>query len=658
MRHASLIRWHATSPMTHCTSSNTFRGSYVLLLLLLLTHFHSTAAGDADADGLCLVRATLYVTAPEQRSDADFGLPLDIDCTGNGSSSTAAFDLGPQRVAGKLHVRLNGSQTPPLGVASYGLEYLDNCAQLQSIELERFVTDASLALCCGAGVPLEHVRAVALRHNELGTLSGHSFELVPHMQLLLLEDNALRLFETLRGCGELQQLVIRRERQLALQQPHVLGQLWQLQRLELTRLKLVSGAFLAALPGLLTELLVQETPIEPRQLRLLNGSELLVNLSLVQCELSGFSLESSMAIRLLHLNLSGNALRQLQLPNSSLVSLDLSGNHLSSLNSSWFAQLSQLQALHLQANQLHRVSWQQLLQLATLQLVQLDLSSNQLLRLEDTEHAAWDQAQQLRIQIDDNPWSCQWLLNFSHAQPQLFRLFRYAKYISQINVNGLSCRPKPEDPAMEPSVTTSSLGSSPQLAQDNWSTRNAHLNVSSHTVLYGNPIQQSRSQRAEALIIVFMLPLGIALLFLLLYLYLHCERLFHWSYYSSGLPCFGDSKSARSHRFVDHIDIVRYPIANGNSSASMALEVEPQADGYETPLSGAASICNCAGHRQSACSRTHHVTYEVMPTELPYQLYTEIKELAEGDETDKTLDEIPAATAPIYEPLDEKPLEV
>ncbi|XP_064541868.1 uncharacterized protein LOC135430956 [Drosophila montana] len=653
MRHASLIRWHATSPMTHCSSRRTFGGSYVLLLLLLM-HVHSSAAAAADVDELCLVRATLYITAPEERSDQDFGLPLDIDCAGNGSSSTAAFDLGPQRVAGKLHVRLNGSQTPPLAVASYGLEYLDNCAQLQSIEIERFVVDASLALCCDAGLPLERVRAVALRRNELGTLSGNSFELVPHVQQLLLEDNALRLLETLRGCGELQQLVIRRERQLALRQGHVLGQLGQLQRLELTRLKLVSGDFLEALPGVLTELVVQETPIEPRQLRLDNGSEQLVNLSLVQCELSGFSLEPSTAIRLLHLNLSGNALRQLQLLNSSLLSLDLSGNHLSSLNSSWFAQLNRLQALHLQGNQLHRLSWQQLLQLAMLRLVQLDLSSNRLLRLEDTEHAAWEQAQQLRIQIDDNPWSCQWLLNFSHAQPQLFRLFRYAKYISQINVNGLSCRPKPEDQAMEPPLTTSS----PQLAQDNWTPRNAHLNVSSHTVLYGNPIQQSRSQRAEALIIVFMLPLGIALLFLLLYLYLHCERLFHWSYYSSGLPCFGGSKSARSHRFVDHIDIVRYPIANGNSSASMALELEPPADGYETPLSGAASICNCAGHRQSACSRTHHVTYEVMPTELPYQLYTEIKELAEGDETDKTLDEIPAATAPIYEPLDEKPLEV
>ncbi|EDW12619.1 uncharacterized protein LOC6577208 [Drosophila mojavensis] len=674
MRHASLLKWNANEPMTHCSTAST--GSYALSLPLplplpLLLFMMLLPAVVVGAESSCLIRATLYVTPPEQRSVQDFGLPLDIDCAANGSATGGAvFDLGAQRVAGKLHVRLNGSQTPPLAdVAGYGLAYLDNCAQLESVEIERFVLEDSLPLSCGTEqekeqeLELERLRVVTLRHNELGTLSGNSFALLPHLQQLLLEDNSLRLLEPLEGCRELQELSIRRERQLALRQAELLEQLEQLQRLELTQLKLVRREFLEALPGQLTELLVQQTLVEPRHLRLGNGTEQLLRLSLVECELSSFALDASISSKLQQLNLSGNALRELQLSNSSLISLDLSANHLRSLNSTWFAQLQHLQSLQLQQNQLHSVSWPQVLQLAPGSLTLLDLSSNELVRLEQTELAAWEQVQQLHIHIDDNPWSCQWLLNFSHDQPQLFRLFRYAKYISLINVNGLSCKPQLEKEkgkgALEPSTSRNKT-------EGNWSVSHGHLNVSSHTVLYGNPLQQSHSQRSEALVIVFMLPLGIALLFLLLYLYLHCERMFHWSYYSGGLPCFGGGKASSNHRFVDHIDIVRYPIANGSSSANVAEELDQPialADGYETPVSGSASICNCAGPRQShgSCSRTHHVTYEAMPTDLPYQLYTEIKEPTDTNEADEAPAELPAASAPIYERLgfeEEQPMEV
>lgn len=618
--------------MTHCVA---------ILALLSLIVQHVLCVQEEEAGG-CLIRATLFVTPPKERSDQDFGLPLDINCD-ESAPEVPIFDWAAQRVAGKLHVLLNGSETPPLAVASYGLEYLENCQQLQSAQIVGFVGDETLQLSC-SGNRLQGMRELSLLHNELGTLSGNTLELLPHLQQLLLEGNSLRLLEPPEGCEELQRLVIRHERQLALRSVELLEQLQQLQTLELSQLKLIEAEFLANLPGQLLELSIEETSIEPGQLRIENGTEHLINLTLFRCDLTSFSLQQSS--QLLHLNLSGNALRQFELgENSSLLTLDLSGNHLQSLNSSWFAHLPRLRALHLQRNELHRISLLQLLRLSPHTLVQLDVSSNQLLRLEDAQHARWDQARPLRIRIDDNPWSCQWLLNFSHSQPQLFRLFSYAKYISHINVNGLSCKPQEQEVEQHLELVPLTTTSRPNAAK-----HNSHLNVSSYTVLYGNPLEQPHSQRSEALIIVFMLPLGIALLFLLLYLYLHCERLFHWSYYSGGLGCFGGNKAARSQRFVDHIDIVRYPVANG----SLGVELEPQPDGYETPLSGAASICNCAAHRQSTCSRTHHVTYETMPNELPYQLYAEIKEqvAAEADaEEQQALQETSAPTAPIYDHL-------
>ncbi|KAH8392084.1 hypothetical protein KR215_000322 [Drosophila sulfurigaster] len=648
-----MSKWYASKRMTY----------WLAIALTLALHVLAVAAVEGEEteaetetkEEACLIRATLYVTPRELRQPQDFGLPLDINCNNVSSNLTSSFDLSSQRVAGKLHVLLNGSQTPPLNVSSYGLEYLDNCRQLQSLEIEQFVGDASLQLSC-AGQQLQNLSALSLSHNELGTLSANSFELLPQLEQLRIEQNSLRLLEPFTSCEQLLKLSIRQERQLALRQSDVLEQLPRLQHLELIQLKLITAELLETLPGELQELRVQQTPIEPPQLSINNGSAQLINLTLVQCQLNAFKLQlEPEESQLLQLNLSGNVLRQLQLASASLISLDLSANQLSSLNSSWFAQLPRLQTLQMRSNRLHSISLQHLLQLAPLSLLHLDLSSNLLLRLLDTQHARWDQTRQLRMRIDDNPWSCQWLLSFSHARPELFRLFSYAKYISQINVNGLSCRPQLEDELIESNADTA-VNHTKQL--DEQAQRHAHLNVSSHTVLYGNPIQQSHSQRSEALIIVFMLPLGIALLFLLLYLYLHCERLFHWSYYSNGMGCFGGNKSARGQRFVDHIDIVRYPVANGSTCA----ELETQPDGYETPLSNAASICNCGGHRQSTCSRTHHVTYETMPTELPYQLYAEIKEQVDApEEADQTLADTPGSTAPIYDHLsyeEEKPLEV
>ncbi|KAH8378391.1 hypothetical protein KR093_011103 [Drosophila rubida] len=641
-------KWYASGRMTHCLAI-----AFALALICWGQHVLA-AVVEEEAAQACLIRATVYVTPRELRQPQDFGLPLDIHCSNVSSQldATPSFDLTSQRVAGKLHVLLNGSQTPPLNISSYGLEYLDNCRQLQSVEIEQFVGDASLQLSC-AGQPLKNLSALSLSHNELGTLSAHSFELLPQLQQLRIEQNSLRLLEPFANCEQLLKLSIRREHQLALRQSDIFDELSRLQRLELTQLKSVAAELLETLPGELQELLVQGTPIEPHQLSINNGSEHLISLGLVQCDLTAFKLLLDVEqVHLLHVNLSNNALRQLQLASVTLISLDLSGNQLTSLNSSWFAQLPRLQSLQLQSNRLHSISLQQLLQLAPRSLLHVDLSSNLLLRLLDTQQARWDQTRQLRMRIDSNPWSCQWLLNFSHARPELFRLFSYAKYISQINVNGLSCRPQLEEetPADSPAAA---VNHTKQLDA------HAHLNVSSHTVLYGNPVHQPHSQRSEALIIVFMLPLGIALLFLLLYMYLHCERLFHWSYYSNGMGCFGGSKSTRGQRFVDHIDIVRYPVANGSTCA----ELEPQQDGYETPLSNAASICNCGGHRQSTCSRTHHVTYEAMPTELPYQLYAEIKEQVDvpDENAEQTLGETPASTAPIYDHLsyeEEKPLEV
>lgn len=602
----------------------------------------------------CVIRATLYVSPSLARISGDFGLPLDIDCSGNLSQELSPFDLGAQRVAGKRHVLLDGSQTPPLGIASYGLEYLDNCVNLESLEIHRFVGDETLKLSCG-GAALPNLTAVSFKENEIGSLKADTFQKLPHLRRLELSENSLKLMEILEGCHELEEFVIKDERDLLLKDNDLIRQLPELKRLHLKNIQNIEDKFLNFLPENLRDLSVEDTPIQPGDLLLSQGIAKLINVTITNCQLRSFALDPPRNLEITNLNLSNNALKFLRVSfldgPSTLTTLDLSRNKLKHLDFKWFSRMTSLERIFLQENHFHSLSLFQLVLISPVTLHHLDLRSNELMSLKDAEKsndAYWDP--QLRLLIDGNPWSCQWLLNFTHTQPQLFRLFQYSKYISHINVNGLSCRPQ-EAPREQPAKLERIM----QVRINGSSDAGAPVpvihppgNMSTFTVLYGNPVELHRSQRQGALIIVFMLPLGIAFLFLLLYLYLHCERLFHLSYYVSRLPCFGGGgKASSGSRFVDHVDIVRYPLGNGSSPVD--LETDPLPDGYETPVSGAASICNCTGnHRESACSRTHHVTYESLPAELPYQLYAEIKE-DQAEDTDEILAAAP--TAPIYDHL-------
>ncbi|KAH8273648.1 hypothetical protein KR018_006199 [Drosophila ironensis] len=646
---------HFSETMTQCVR-------VAVPFFLILSHVMAadaaiSSAYDSPATNLttCVIRATLYATSPLSRSSQDFGLPLDIDCSVNGTLEGSPFDLSVQRVSGKKHVRLDGTQTPPLGIQTYGLEYLDNCAHLESLEIELFVGDSSLELSCN-GAMLGNLTTVSFRDNELGTLSSDTFLQMPRLRSLNLQKNSLKYMEIMRGFDSLEELIIKDETDLTLGDKDLILNPFGLKRLHLTRLNKIQSNLFGYLPESLTDLVVRDTPIEPGELYLERGIFELVNLTIANCQLKRFALNPPVILKMQYLNLSGNALKSLSygcsncsLFSSNLETLDLSKNQLEFLNPTWFSRMIVLKWVYLNDNRFRTLSLFDLLQIAPFRVQQFDLRSNRIMSFKEEERASHVYWLPLRLLVDANPWSCQWLLNFSHAHPMLFRMFQYTKYISHINVNGLSCEPQEAPTAPPPKLERIMQVRINGSSAPDVPVPHPNTNVSSFTVLYGNPVELHRSQRNGALIIVFMLPLGIALLFLLLYLYLHCERLFHLSYYVSGLPCFGDEKQSSAPRFVDHVDVVRYPVANGGG-APVDVETELP-DGYETPVSGAASICNCTGHRESACSRTHHVTYETLPAELPYQLYAEIKEHTEEEVGSKETDGMMAATAPIYDHL-------
>ncbi|XP_068150947.1 uncharacterized protein [Drosophila tropicalis] len=643
---------HAFKKMTMMTTK------CVIIYMFLVSYVHvegGTAVNDDDdvsdmSPPSCVIHATLYKTPAIDRNPQDFGLPMDIDCTeyNNNTRNEQFFDQSAQRVSGKNHVSLDGRQTPTLGSTSYGLEYLENCLEMESIVIEGFKGDAILRLECIGSASLDKLEDITLRKNEFATLYGQSFEKVENLKRLQLIQNSLKYIESLENCDNIEELSILDETELILGDAEIFENLANLRELNIKRIRKVKSEFFSSFnqSTKLRKLSLEDVIIEPSHLLLQENSTELVNLNLINCNLTSFGLEERESRHLTHVNLSGNYLKDFSLTykegSSALISLDLSRNNLSSLNKNWFSDMNQLQYLFLTRNHLHQLSLRDIMKFFPLSLVHIDLSWNNLMDMEEVDKVNLQPSRQLQILIDNNPWSCQWLLHFSHTQPQLFRLFQYAKFISQINVNGLSCRPeepKPKELAVVANPNSSAIYVHRQPHA------HPHSNVSTFTVIYGNPMDYHRSQRSGALIIVFMLPLGIALLFLLLYLYLHCERLFHLSYYLSSFSCFGMDKSSSRPRFIDQVDIVRFPMANNGNRES---ELVP--DGYETPVSGAASICNCSGQRQSNCSRLHHVTYET----LPYQLYAEIKEPGEENNDEcggREKNITPSSTSPIYDHL-------
>ncbi|CAD6998103.1 uncharacterized protein LOC101451956 [Ceratitis capitata] len=587
----------------------------------------------------CVIQATLHrVNEPPQSA----GLVVQIDCQTKVEFTTAADGSHtPTYLARPLQsLLLDGCHTP-LGVETYGIEYLPNCDTVPVVYMERFHADTLQPYHCpGVNGTDMQVEVLNYRDNELATIGADTFVNVPQLRELYFARNSLRhipraAFEALRV---VERIHIVDEPLLALKNADLFERTG-VADLQLMRLKYITSELFSHLPETLRQLVVVRTAIDADAV-VVSNPQLLRNISINGCTLKSFTLlESAATTSVRYINLSGNALAEFRVDflgyssNDSIVALetlDLSENELTQLPLSWLSGLSKLRHLLLRGNHLKMLSLPALM-LALPLAASLDLRDNKLTALHDAAEASALSWAQVRIQIDRNPWNCLWLLEFAHTHPEKFRVFQYAKYISQINVNGLQCVAA-EVPALAENVTENELLANATTTTATTIVRgiqiqdhsNNVVNASTFKLIYGGPWEYKRSQRAEALIIVFMLPVGVALLFLLLYMWINCQKVFHLSYYRSFT--WSQRNNGRRFRSAECFDVVRQlpptpNVSNGDNGNNN--------DDYETPLSGIGSICNCnhigtGTYANEKCGKSHHITYEELPSERPFKIYEEI----------------------------------
>ncbi|XP_061389340.1 uncharacterized protein LOC133324520 [Musca vetustissima] len=626
---------------------------------------------------VCNIRAELY----QNLESSSNGIAMDIDCSDkiNGnlennadelpeedvSTKSAAFSVLWQRrrFMGIQSVILDGCQTP-LNTQTYGLEFLPICANVTKVALQHFHMDSLGPLRCDAAstqqLELEYLH---LQYNEIASIDDDTFQgqRYPQLRILELKSNSLRVLQSksLQPLRALEHLTIIQEPVLILKSADLFEHTAAIS-IHLVELKQMTSAIFRHLPETLQTLYVSDTVIENGEggdggyVELINPHAL-GNLTIARCALRAFTLiddHSSLAV----LNLHGNALQEFHAYENQLKDLDLSSNRLEYFPHEWLVNLTTLERLSLKSNRIHRISLQQLM--VSLPLAHhVDLRENQLQSLNevDGEFPTWQTLQMLRIKANHNPWDCLWLHDFAHKYPEKFRLLQYDKFISRINVNGLECVPAENPPKASQEARKPQQQQQQELeelTQSTASTPTAHAtpatpqiplnNISSFAVLYtaggpnGDQWEFKRNQRAEALIIVFMLPLGIAFLFLLLYMWIYCQKMFHLSYYKN-FSCVRNQVPTTSQRF----DVVRQlpPITNGPNAdhhiSPPAICNDP--GGYEVPLHGMCSECNCKSlayaNQADKCQKTVHITYgDTSPQELPHQIYEEIISVSDNEE--------------------------
>uniref|UniRef100_A0A1A9WKR4 LRRCT domain-containing protein n=1 Tax=Glossina brevipalpis TaxID=37001 RepID=A0A1A9WKR4_9MUSC len=432
-----------------------------------------------------------------------------------------------QRFIGIRSIILDGCHTP-LNAYTYGLEYLPNCSNITDITIQSFHMDSLRQLRCLSSIPLQ-IKVLRFFNNEIAVVDQNSFESYGLLEVLEMVHNSLRSLHP-KFLQNLQSLVALRiidEPVLVIKFPEIL-QNTKLIDLHIETIKQMTADIFRSLPQTLKHIYIAGTVLDYDAIEVINEGSL-NNLTIVKCFLRSIYINDTMG-SLEYINLSYNNLKNFKISKNNLHTLDLSHNDLETLPLEWLRHLNALHHLVLKGNYIKVLLLYEILENLP-QIKRLDIRANCMQSLKNLDQQFSELTlSRLRLLSDRNPWDCLWLHSFAHNHPEMFRILQYDKFISKINVNGLECIPsgklatiyEPIQRSLSSTSTPVHLNATDQV-----------LNVSAYTIIYGNPWEFKRNQRAEALIIVFMLPLGIALLFLLLYLWIYCQKVFHLSYYQN-----------------------------------------------------------------------------------------------------------------------------
>lgn len=630
--------------------------------VLLIVNFKHVGGNEScwNNEKECNIKAELF-----QNLKFSNGISMQIDCMSNliepreEDQQQIHFDSEQERIINENHqtstnylllrrfmgiqaVMLDGCQTP-LNTHTFGLEFLPICVNITSVALSHFHMDTLIPLNCNVNEetpqdePNLQLEYLNIQFNEIAEIDGESFrQNYPQLRDILIESNSLKAIQTnaFKSLRSLENVRIVNEPVLMLKSAD-LFEYTSVLAIHLEALKQMTSEIFQHLPETLQNFYVADTQLDNEAAVVVRNALVLKNLTIKNCALQEFTLHDVHST-VERINLSGNVIKMFMAYENNLNELDLSNNQLEYFPIEWLKNLTNLKTLILKGNQIQVVSLNNVLHALPKGHI-VDLRGNRLQNLHDYDIELEDVlVSQMRLKCDRNPWDCLWLHDFAHQYPEKFRILQYEKFISKINVNGLECIPAEKPLYVQLISHQSSTMASSTFAPVTTATEKI-MNVSTYNLVYGNPWDFKRNQRAEALIIVFMLPLGIALLFLLLYMWIYCQKMFHLSYYQNFSCMRSPAVPNPSQRF----DVVRQlpPIPKRTDARLSYPDAihDDHDEGYEVPLNGVVSECNCKAQQCNTiekCNKTIHITYEQLPTDEPHQIYEEIIHVEEEDDDD------------------------
>lgn len=482
-----------------------------------------------------------------------------------------------KRFANTQKVDLDGCKVPSgFNLQNFGLHFIPNVTEiLDVLKIKQFDFDVLKADFIQNFTVL---RELSLENNEIDSLFVNENLNLKQVKVLKLRNNKIG-YISFSAFEKLEELLWENEDTSYLKVPTVFKKI-PLKSVMFKNIKVPEELF-KNFPTTLEKLLVT-------QMKLTNGNSTLVLenngvlkvIVLVDNDLPSLNLKDHKDIPTVEfLNLSGNCLHEVFLRNfTQLKELDLSRNRITVLDKESFQEMRNLRMLLLKHNNLQTFHLN-IFNRSFPSLEFVDVSHNKLMKIAFNKDLQL--SPQLQIRVDGNILSCEWLQTFFLNYPEKFGIFKYEKFTSKVNINGLECfanclnLTETEEDAKNTKLNVTKVNDSQQLSVESLGKKN---------------------QRAEALIIIIMLPLGVAFLSILLFLWIKCQKIFHSSFYRT-LPYIGSP---------DRFDVVRQ------------MPSAPEED-YETPLA-CGNICHDGPDFK--CSQNCTLNYEDFP--MKEDIYQEI----------------------------------
>lgn len=451
-----------------------------------------------------------------------FSKPFLVNFNCSVDENSVKNNYGIRLIKGVKMITLNGCNATENG--TIGVEYIDDpmsvthltiysfkAKTFYSKHLDKFKSLVTIQLIDNVFEEIHNesfenimsVESVVISNNNLKVIAPHAVVPLQHLQNLTVIEPSLSIKELdYRSCNSLKNVWI-----------EMYAYDWQILSKSVETLEIIN-----------TKLTFNTKTFSVEQ------CTNLTKISISKCQFNEFPRIDSSSLQIL--NLTHNNLQQFpenHLPN--LEILDFSGNNIKEINANSFKTMVQLRELYANDNRIEKISQQAFDSNAHLEIIKI--SGNRLKSMAFTDHLA---ERQLQIFIDDNPWSCTWVLNVSSENPTIFAIFHYNKYSNKLNVRGLNCLYYEVDGY---NVYESSIA-----------TENTPISSTSVQSIPENiEINYRRNPKDTALITLIILVVGVAVLFFLLYLHIKCRE--------NTVEPFYRSLPYDTHQMSDRIDIIR-----------------------------------------------------------------------------------------------------